>query len=176
MDNHKSCSIDDKRKAEEILQKIKDDPKIQDVMEDIKTKLDNMPCARNPQTGGGFTLTTEQQLTAVAWAGRLFAAFKLTMYVYNIVDASSFQCATPHWVAGYFGLGDEGYCASKSAILQETITHLTKLLITWAASESLKKAVTPSGGKRKSKRKTRKSKKTRKGKKGKKGRKSRRKH
>lgn len=180
MDNSPSCSIDDKRKGDEFLDEIQKKPenrKLKEEMEQIQTELDHMPCALPRQTGGGFTLTAEQQVTAIAWAGRIFAVLKLGGYLYNIADAYSFQCQAPHWVMGFFNMGDAGYCASKAAILQETIVQLSILVSAWAAGEGAKKMVTPSGGKRKSRRrKTRKSKKTRKGKKGKKGRKSRRKH
>ncbi len=180
MHNSTSCSIDDKKNALVLIENTKDDPKIKAEMEKIKTELNQMPCARNPQTGGGwedYTLTAEQQVTALAWAGRIYTVLKLGGYLYNIVDAYSFQCQAPHWVMGYFNMGDSAYCASKAAIMQETIVQLSILVAGWSVAEGAKKAVTPSGGKRKSRRrKTRKSKKTRKGKKGKKGRKSRRKH
>lgn len=183
MNDHKSCSKDAKTKADEFLKDIMNKPEnqaLQEEMNKIKTEIDRMPCVlrtRKSQTGGGFELTPEQAVTAAAWAGRIFAVLQLGGYLYNLADAYSFQCQAPHWVMGFFGLGDAAYCASKAAILQETIVQLSILVASWAAGEQAKKMVTSSGGKRKSRRReTRKSKKTRKGKKDKKGRKSRRKH
>ena len=168
------CSKDSYLFAEKLIDETNTNTQMKEEMNKIKTELDEMPCdlPLKSQKGGGFTLTTEQKVTAAAWAGRLFAILQLGGYLYNIYDAYSIQCAAPHWVAGYFGLGDAGYCASKAAILQETTAQLTTLITAWIATETAKKAFTPSGGKRKSKR-TRKSKKSRKSKKGRKGRKSR---
>ena len=178
MNNHNSCPIDTKRNVEASLKEIMSKPENQALREEMKTEFNKMPCAlptRKSQTGG-FTLTKEQTATAIAWAGRIYVVLKAGGYLYNIYDSYSFQCQAEHWVAGFMGLGDTAYCASKAAILKETVSHLTNLVLQWAAGEGVFKMTKPSGGKRKSKRKTRKSKKTRKGKKGKKGRKSRRKH
>jgi hypothetical protein len=182
MNNHNSCPIDAKIKAKKFLEDIMNKPEnqaLREEMNEIKTEIDQMPCAlptRKSQTGGAFPLTPEQTATAVAWAGRIFVVLKAGGYLYNIYDSYSFQCQAEHWVAGFMGLGDAAYCASKAAILKETVSQLTNLVGVWLAGEGANKMMNPSGGKRKSKRKTRKFKKTRKGKKGKKGRKSRRKH
>jgi len=177
MNANSECRKDDSAEfAQEIIKKTKGNPE----MKEMKKEFDNMQCdfpPPNSQLGGGYTLTPEQQVFVLAWAGRLYAIARSSGYLYNIVDAYSLQCAVPHWLAGYFGLGDAGYCASKTALLQATTVQLSILITKWIAGEGVKAIITPpSGGKRKSRRKTRKSKKTRKGKKGKKGRKSRRKH
>jgi len=174
MSANSECGKDSYLFAQKLIEETNTDTQMKEEMNKIKAELDEMPCdlPSKSQKGGGYTLTAEQQVTAIAWAGRLFTILKLGGYLYNISDAYSLQCAAPHWVAGYFGLGDGGYCASKAAILKETIVQLTVLVTAWIAAESAKKAITPSGGKRKSKR-TRKSKKSRKSKKGRKGRKSR---
>jgi len=129
MSANSECGKDSYLFAQKLIEETNTDTQMKEEMNKIKAELDEMPCdlPSKSQKGGGYTLTAEQQVTAIAWAGRLFTILKLGGYLYNISDAYSLQCAAPHWVAGYFGLGDGGYCASKAAILKETIVQLTVL-------------------------------------------------
>ena len=106
MSEFRSCPIQPGPRVAEWIKKSESNDELKALRKEINGDLDQIPCnLGSRQSGGGYTLTAQQQVNVAKWAGRIYGAFKLTGYIWNIVDAASFQCDAPHFIAGWLGWG-----------------------------------------------------------------------